>query len=108
MPTLPAFYPDYTIIPLAFIDTPRAILRLINDYDSQKPFPQSQTGRGFHIKDPPPRSVRVGGKGLFHQPSIMMVFFSGSFFASTFGMLRLSTPFSSFAPMSVSVSASPT
>ena len=41
-------------------------------------------------------------------PSIMMTFFSGSFFSSFFGIFRLSTPCSSFAPISASVSASPT
>ena len=44
----------------------------------------------------------------FSYPSIMMTFFSGSFFSSFLGMFRLSTPCSSFAPMSASVSASPT
>ena len=48
------------------------------------------------------------GKLCFNYPSIMMVFFSGIFLVSILGMFRLNTPFSSFAPMSVSVSASPT
>ena len=41
-------------------------------------------------------------------PSIRMVFFSGSFFASFLGISRLSTPFSYLALMSSSVMLPPT
>ena len=41
-------------------------------------------------------------------PSIRMVFFSGTFFASFFGIVKLRTPFSYLALMSSSVTLSPT
>ncbi len=54
-----------------------------------------------------PRRNNPAGR-LGDQPSIIMVFFSGSFLTSCFGMHRLSTPCSSLAVMSASVSPSPT
>ena len=63
-----------------------------------------RTGAQYIAKTPASR----GGFLILAYPSIMMTFFSGSFFSSFFGMHRLSTPCSSFAVMSASVSASPT
>ena len=48
------------------------------------------------------------GRDQRYQPSIMMVFFSGSFAFSCFGTFRCSTPCSKEALMSSSVRFSPT
>ena len=55
---------------------------------------------------PLPEQIQQGR--ILVYPSIMMTFFSGRFFSSFLGMFRLSTPCSSFAPMSASVRVSPT
>ena len=59
------------------------------------------------ISQKKPRRITPTGKRISY-PSIRMVFFSGTFFASFFGKVKLSTPFSYLALMSSSVILLPT